>query len=125
MVFPFLSDSPAFSYFVVTNYFVIFMSDNRYFLIQANVSISAAAIQQHLSKNLSLGDPLKAKSTLNHKTPLKKRQKPKHVESSKKCSSGMLLASHSIGEEKILDPLPKPTTLGKISSRIYIRSILF
>jgi len=81
--------------------------------LKANVSISAAAIQQHLSKNLSLGDSLKAKSTLNHKTPLKKRQKPKHVESSKKCSTGMLLASHSIGEEKILDPLPKPTTLAE------------
>lgn len=82
-------------------------------LSKGNIPISAAAIQEHLSKGLSLRDPVRQKVNPSHGKSVVKKQKPSVAEQKKQNTKDVLLCEKNFGGEKVLDPPTKPATLAE------------
>ena len=75
------------------------------FIFQSNMALAAVALQDHMTRSLSLKDPFKKKK-INHSLPAAARNKKTNkavVNTSKEGDDK---------EEYVLDPKPAPLTLG-------------
>ena len=69
------------------------------------MALAAVALQDHMSRSLSLQDPFKKKK-INHSLPAAARNKKSNKAAGKTCKGG------DDKEEYVLDPKPAPLTLG-------------
>ena len=69
------------------------------------MALAAVALQDHMSRSLSLQDPFKKKK-INHSLPAAARNKKTNNAAGKTCKEG------DGKEEYVLDPKPAPLTLG-------------
>lgn len=69
------------------------------------MALAAVALQDHMTRSLSLQDPFKKKK-INHSLPAAARSKKTNKAVGKTCREG------DDKEEYVLDPKPAPLTLG-------------
>ena len=79
------------------------------FAFQSNMTLAAVALQDHMSRSLSLHDPFKKKK-LNHSLPVTKRTNEKVQQNLRK--TGKPSKNENGKQEYNLDPKPAPLSLG-------------
>ncbi len=81
----------------------------------SNTALAAVAFQDHMTRNLSLSDPLKKKQ-IHHGVPKKQLKEVKSVVDSGVRQGGTKKKEASSGAEReyVLDQKPQPMTLGKL-----------
>ena len=78
------------------------------FQSQSNTTLAAVALQDHMSRVLSLQDPFKKKK-INHGLPVVAR---KSDVKTKQRQTQARKSQNAEGNEFVLDPRPQPLTLG-------------
>ena len=79
------------------------------FAFQSNMTLAAVALQDHMSRSLSLQDPFKKKK-LNHRLPVTKGTNERVQQNLRK--TGKPSKNESGKQEYNLDPKPAPLSLG-------------
>ena len=79
------------------------------FAFQSNMTLAAVALQDHMSRSLSLQDPFKKKK-LNHRLPVTKGTHERVQQKLRK--TGKPSKNESGKQEYNLDPKPAPLSLG-------------
>ena len=79
------------------------------FAFQSNMTLAAVALQDHMSRSLSLQDPFKKKK-LNHRLPVAKGTNERVQQNLRK--TGKPSKNESGKQEYNLDPKPAPLSLG-------------